>query len=130
MRSTESGCTPGSRGTIRQRFGRDLADRGGRRTADARRVNSHPADESALLHGVALALMLLDLVTLTAMLYFSGGAGNPFSFFYFVNLAVGGVMIRPKAAWSLTVTAIAGYTFLLLRLGSRRRSRHLHPQRT
>lgn len=73
----------------------------------------HPADESALLHGVALALMLLDLVTLTAMLYFSGGAGNPFSFFYFVNLAVGGVMIRPKAAWSLTVTAIAGYTYLL-----------------
>jgi len=69
--------------------------------------------ESKQLHGVALALMLLDLLTLTAMLYFSGGAGNPFSFFYFVNLAVGGVMIRPKAAWSLTVTAIAGYTFLL-----------------
>lgn len=69
--------------------------------------------ESKKLHGVALTLMLLDLLTLTAMLYFSGGAGNPFSFFYFVNLAVGGVMIRPKAAWSLTVTAIAGYTFLL-----------------
>ena len=57
--------------------------------------------------------MLLDLVTLTAMLYFSGGAGNPFSLFYFVNLAVGGVMIRRRAAWSLTVTAIAGYAFLL-----------------
>jgi two-component system sensor histidine kinase RegB len=75
--------------------------------------NVHPADESPLLHGVALALMLLDLVTLTTMLYFSGGAGNPFSLFYFVNLAVGGVMIRPRAAWSLTVTAIAGYTLLL-----------------
>lgn len=75
--------------------------------------NLHPADESALLHGVALALMLLDLLTLTAMLYVSGGAGNPFSFFYFVNLAVGGVMIRPKAAWSLTATAIVGYTLLL-----------------
>jgi two-component system sensor histidine kinase RegB len=72
-----------------------------------------PHDESPKLHGVALALMLLDLVTLTAMLYCSGGAGNPFSLFYFVNLAVGGVMIRPRAAWSLTVTAIAGYTFLL-----------------
>lgn len=64
---------------------------------------------------VALALMLLDLVTLTVMLYFSGGSGNPFSFFYFVNLAVGGVMIRPRAAWSLTVVAILGYTFLLFR---------------
>ncbi len=73
----------------------------------------HPTDESAMQHGVALALMLLDLATLTAMLYISGGAGNPFSFFYFVNLAVGGVMIRPRAAWSLTATAIAGYTLLL-----------------
>jgi len=69
--------------------------------------------DSTILHRVAWVLMLLDLITLTAMLYFSGGAGNPFSFFYFVNLAVGGVMIRPKAAWSLTVSAIAGYTFLL-----------------
>ncbi|MGB1925238.1 MAG: ATP-binding protein [Rubripirellula sp.] len=66
-------------------------------------------------HTVALTLMLLDLVTLTVMLYFSGGAGNPFSFFYFVNLAVGGVMIRPRAAWILTVVAITGYTLLLFR---------------
>ena len=57
--------------------------------------------------------MILDLITLTAMLYFSGGAENPFSFFYFVNLAVGGVMIRPRAAWSLTVLAVVGYIFLL-----------------
>lgn len=72
-----------------------------------------PFDHSLQRQRVALTLMLLDLVTLTGMLYFSGGADNPFSFFYFVNLAVGGVMIRPRAAWSLTVLAIAGYTFLL-----------------
>ncbi|NND97981.1 MAG: HAMP domain-containing histidine kinase [Pirellulaceae bacterium] len=69
--------------------------------------------EPNVAHTVSLSLMMLDLVTLTAMLYFSGGAENPFSFFYFVNLAVGGVMIRPRAAWSLTVLAIVGYTFLL-----------------
>lgn len=81
--------------------------------SDATSKDVHPGDESEILHVAALTLMLLDLLTLTAMLYFSGGAGNPFSFFYFVNLAVGGVMIRPRAAWSLTATAIAGYTFLL-----------------
>ena len=75
-------------------------------------VASHDTTAN-LQHTVALGLMLLDLVTLTVMLYFSGGTGNPFSFFYFVNLAVGGVMIRPKAAWSLTVVAIVGYTLLL-----------------
>lgn len=64
---------------------------------------------------IALGLMLLDLTTLTAMLYLSGGADNPFSFFYFVNLAVGGVMIRPLGAWTLTGLAIAGYTLLLHR---------------
>lgn len=70
-------------------------------------------DGSLWVQTVALGLMLLDLATLTAMLYFSGGAGNPFSFFYFVNLAVGGVMIRPKAAWSLTVVATIGYALIL-----------------
>ena len=69
--------------------------------------------EPDLAHAVSLGLMMLDLLTLTAMLYFSGGTDNPFSFFYFVNLAVGGVMIRPRAAWSLTALAIAGYVFLL-----------------
>lgn len=62
---------------------------------------------------VALGLMLLDLITLTVMLYFSGGAANPFSFFYFVNLAVGAVMIRPSATWSLAAVATVGYTVVL-----------------
>jgi two-component system sensor histidine kinase RegB len=70
-------------------------------------------DETSITHSVSLALMLLDLATLTAMLYFSGGADNPFGFFYFVNLAVGGVMIQPRYGWSLTLCAVAGYTLLL-----------------
>ncbi len=64
-------------------------------------------------HSVAFGLMVLDLATLTAMLYCSGGADNPFSFFYFVNLAVGGVMLRPRFAWQLATLAIAGYTLLI-----------------
>ncbi|TWU34224.1 Sensor histidine kinase RegB [Novipirellula artificiosorum] len=96
------------------------------RHQDYRRSDLHgnPADEAAepsteldgepaLLQSVALGLMLLDLISLTLMLYFSGGADNPFTFFYFVNLAVGGVMIRPSASWLMPVLAIAGYTFLL-----------------
>jgi two-component system sensor histidine kinase RegB len=75
----------------------------------------NPHGQTPLQHSVSLGLMILDLLTLTAMLYFSGGAGNPFSFFYFVNLAVGGVMIRRRAAWSLTVAAVGGYAFLMQR---------------
>ncbi|MCC9601383.1 sensor histidine kinase [Stieleria sp. JC731] len=72
------------------------------------------ADDPPTVRLITLGLMLLDLMTLTAMLYFSGGPANPFSFFYFVNLAVGGVMIWPRAAWSMTAVAIVGYATILL----------------
>lgn len=64
-------------------------------------------------HRVASCLMLLDIGTLTAMLFFTGGATNPFALFFFVNLAVGGVILRPLWAWSLTALAILGYSLLL-----------------
>jgi two-component system sensor histidine kinase RegB len=76
---------------------------------DPRQIDGEPD----VAHRASLLLMMLDLVTLTAMLYFSGGSDNPFSFFYFVNLAVGGLIVRPRAAWVLTLLAVAGYTFLL-----------------
>lgn len=71
------------------------------------------SDVDGQAHWVAASLMTLDLGTLTAMLYFSGGASNPFSFFYFVNLAVGGVILRPRFAWVLAALAILGYSLLL-----------------
>lgn len=80
------------------------------------RLNQRPAtDESTVVPlRVAFGLMAIDLMTLTGMLYFSGGADNPFCVFYFVNLAVGGVMLEPTAAWTLTGLAVLGYVFLLV----------------
>lgn len=63
---------------------------------------------------IATFLMLVDIVTLTSMLYLSGGIDNPFSLFYFVNLAVGGVILRPRWAWWLTAMAIAGSGLLIM----------------
>jgi len=63
---------------------------------------------------IATALMMIDMVSLTAMLSLSGGVDNPFSLFYFVNLAVGGVILRPQWAWSLTAMAIAGSGLLIV----------------
>ena len=63
---------------------------------------------------VPTILMSVDLLTLTAMLHLSGGVDNPFSAFFFVNLAVGAVAIPGRWIWSLTATAIGGYAFLLL----------------
>lgn len=71
-----------------------------------------PPVESA--HLIAIILMGLDLLTLTAMLHLSGGVENPFAYFFFVNLAVGGVALASGMVWSLTATAIGGYLVLLL----------------
>jgi len=63
---------------------------------------------------VAQGLMLVDLLTLTAMLHFSGGVDNPFSAFYFVNLAVSGILLQPPMAWGLTLLAVVGFGSLLV----------------
>lgn len=63
---------------------------------------------------MATALMMVDLVTLTAMLYLTGGIDNPFSLFYFVNLAVGGVILQPRWAWVLAAMAVVGSGLLIV----------------
>ena len=62
---------------------------------------------------VATGLMILDLITLTTMLHFSGGIENPFAAFYFVNLAVAGVVLSPRWAWILASLAVVGFASLL-----------------
>lgn len=76
----------------------------------AARLPNQPAVREARVMGV---LMGLDLITLTGMLHFSGGIDNPFSSFFFVNLAVAGITLRPRWAWILTFISIIGFIFLL-----------------
>jgi two-component system sensor histidine kinase RegB len=63
---------------------------------------------------IEVALLTLDLVTLGLMLYFSGGPNNPFVVFYFVNLAVGAILLPPRWAWALTGLSVLSYGILLL----------------
>ena len=59
-----------------------------------------------------IALMLLDLMVLTAMLWLTGGPTNPFVVFYFVNLALSGVLLSARGAWLLSVAAIMAFALL------------------
>lgn len=63
-------------------------------------------------HAVLVGLMLLDLAVLTAMLSLTGGPTNPFVMFYFVNLALSGVVLPGAWAWALSVLAILGFGLL------------------
>lgn len=61
---------------------------------------------------VLASLMILDLIVLTAMLALTGGITNPFVIFYFVNLALSGVVLNARWAWVLSALAVAAFGLL------------------
>jgi len=57
--------------------------------------------------------LLVDVFTLTAQLYLSGGAANPFVFLYLLQVVLGAVLLPAIAAWvlaSLTGLCFVGLT--------------------
>jgi two-component system sensor histidine kinase RegB len=63
---------------------------------------------------ILTAVMTLDLILLSALLYFSGGPTNPFAVFFFVNLSLCAFVLQRGAAWGLNLLAILCFGFLLL----------------
>jgi two-component system, sensor histidine kinase RegB len=59
-------------------------------------------------------IMALDIVLLTAMLYLTGGAHNPFAFLYVVQIALAGVVLRARWTWLLVGFTFAGFGTLVL----------------
>jgi two-component system sensor histidine kinase RegB len=53
--------------------------------------------------------LLVDVFTLTAQLYLSGGAGNPFVFLYLLQVVLGAVLLRAWTSWALAL--ITGLCF-------------------
>ena len=47
--------------------------------------------------------LLVDVAVLTAQLYLSGGASNPFVFLYLLQVTLGAVLLKPSFVWSLLV---------------------------
>lgn len=57
--------------------------------------------------------LLVDVFTLTAQLYFSGGAGNPFVFLYLLQVVLGAVLLQAWASWAvvgITAACFIGLT--------------------
>lgn len=68
----------------------------------------------ALPDWVIAANLLLDIVGLTALLIFTGGAMNPFTTLYLLQVAIAGIMIPRRWSLSVTVGAVAAFGGLLL----------------
>lgn len=58
------------------------------------------------------AIMLLDVVLLTALLYLTGGPFNPFSFLYLVPIALAAMMLRAGLTWLLVAASGLGSALL------------------
>ncbi len=65
-------------------------------------------------HGEVFAQMLVDVIALTGLLYYSGGALNPFAYLFLLPLAICAIVLPRPFLWVMAVITAAAYSFLLL----------------
>ncbi|MBL0277844.1 MAG: HAMP domain-containing histidine kinase [Anaeromyxobacter sp.] len=75
--------------------------------------------------GVVAAVMLLDAVVLTVILDLTGGATNPFSTLYLVNVVLAAVLLPRRWSWGLLAVSLAGYGSLFVHEGLTSRHHHV-----
>jgi two-component system, sensor histidine kinase RegB len=64
-------------------------------------------------NGMLFVALLVDVTTLTAQLYLSGGTTNPFVFLYLLQVILGAVLLRAWSVWTIvgiTSACLAGLT--------------------
>ncbi len=61
------------------------------------------------------AVMALDTILLTGLLFYSGGPFNPFSFLYLVQISLAAVILPARWTWALAGLALVGSGFLFLK---------------
>ena len=59
-------------------------------------------------------VMVMDMLSLTCLLFATGGPNNPFAFFFFVNLSLCALILDRNWAWALNILSIVCYAGLLL----------------
>lgn len=77
--------------------------------------------------GVA-AVMFIDTAVLTVLLDLTGGASNPFSTLYLVNIALGAVLLPSRWSWTLMVATLAGFASLYVHEEATSPAHHIRTQ--
>jgi two-component system, sensor histidine kinase RegB len=68
-------------------------------------------EQRAVTNGELFLALLVDIASLTAQLYFSGGTTNPFAFLFLLQVILGAVLIRSWLNWTIvaiTCVCMAG----------------------
>ncbi len=72
-------------------------------------------DDSRLPWNLVLGLILImDMLSLTALLFTSGGPNNPFCLFFFVNLSLSALLLNRQWAWAINGLTIVCFGILLI----------------
>lgn len=58
--------------------------------------------------------LLVDVAALTGLLYFAGGATNPFAFLYLLPLAIAATAVPRHYTWALVAVTVACYSLLMV----------------
>lgn len=67
----------------------------------------------AVSHLEYLLHLLADIIGLTLVFYFSGGATNPFVTYFLVPVAIAAATLPRNHTWGIAATAMASYTLLM-----------------
>ena len=70
----------------------------------------YPSSSWSLILGLVL---ILDMLSLTTLLFATGGPNNPFCLFFFVNLSLSALLLNRYWAWAITALTFCCYCFLL-----------------
>ncbi|MEM8845040.1 MAG: sensor histidine kinase, partial [Pseudomonadota bacterium] len=70
--------------------------------------------------------LLIDVMALSALFYFSGGATNPFVSMYLLPLAMGAILLSANWVLLLSIISIAAYSYLMWGLPHDMTSEHAH----
>jgi len=70
-------------------------------------------------HGFFGVVVMTDVLLLTLILMFSGGAMNPYTIFYLVEVAAAAVLLGSRWTWTCVVICVICYSTLFLRPESR-----------
>lgn len=57
--------------------------------------------------------LMVDIAFFTALLFFSGGASNPFVSYYLVPISIAATTLPLRYTWSVTLLSLAAYSWLL-----------------
>ena len=76
---------------------------------------------------VIAAVMLADALVLTMVLDLTGGAANPFSTLYLVNVALAAVLLPPRWSWLILGVSLGGFAGLFAHERMYGPAHHIHP---